>query len=383
MDDELISLIQHIHAGPHQAVLVSSGGGSQAFAWLLSVPGATRTVLEVALPYSYASFERFLGYVPEHYVAPETAVAMAKAAYRRARILAPDGTPSFGVACTATLVTDRPKRGEHRCHVAVRDETAITVYSLALTKGARDRAGEEEVVSRLLIRALAAGCGCEGELPLGILPGEVLTVSREEAPDLVLQVLRGQVAGIMMDINGQLSTDLPRGGVVLPGAFNPLHAGHTQLAHVARQVTGRPVVFELSVRNVDKPPLIEADVRQRLEQFFGHGAIAVTAAPLFEHKAALMPDSVFVIGFDTATRLVSPRYYAGGPAAMLAALEHIRQHGCHFLVAGRLVDGHFCTLADVPVPAGYEGLFEAISPEIFRTDISSSELREQYAGGRP
>ena len=364
-------------------VLVASGGGSQALAWLLSVPGATRTVLEVTLPYSYASFDRFLGYTPEHYASAETAAAMARVAYRRARILAPDGTPAFGLACTATLVTDRPKKGRHRCHIALRDESGIVTYSLVMTKGARDRTGEEDVVSRLLITVLAEACGLPGELEVGLLPDEAVEIAREQQPDLVLKVLRGEVDGITMDINGQLSPVLPQGGVVLPGAFNPLHAGHTQLAHVARQITGLPVVFELSVVNVDKPPLIEADVRQRLEQFFGHGMIAVTTTPLFEQKAKLMPNSIFVVGYDTATRLVSPRYYGDDAAAMRASLDSIRAQGCRFLVAGRLHEGYFYTLDDVPVPEDYASMFEGIPPNVFRTDMSSTELREQSAGGRP
>ncbi|GAB4570749.1 MAG: hypothetical protein Kow0077_05630 [Anaerolineae bacterium] len=383
MDSQLSSLIRRIHDSPQRAVLVASGGGSQALAWLLSVPGATRTVLEVTLPYSYASFDRFIGFSPQHYVARETAETMARVAYRRARILAPDGVPSLGIACTATLITDRPKRGAHRCHIAVRDEQSVFTCSLVLAKGQRDRAGEEEVVSRLMIRALARACGLPvDDLPLGLLPGEEIEETVTAAPDLVLQVLRGEVPGIVMHINGELSLELPRDKVVLPGAFNPLHAGHTQLAHVARQLTGREVVFELSVRNVDKPPLIEADVRQRLEQFFGHGTIVVTTAPLFEEKALLMPGSIFVVGYDTATRLVSPRYYEGGQEAMLASLERIRAQGCRFLVAGRMVEGRFHTLADVPIPPGFEEMFEGIPPEIFRTDISSTELRRFSASNR-
>ncbi|MBN2472000.1 MAG: hypothetical protein JXN59_14865, partial [Anaerolineae bacterium] len=268
-------------------------------------------------------------------------------------------------------------------HIAMRDESGIVVKSLVLEKGARDRAGEEEVVSRLLIRMLADACNLESTLEPALLPGETVETEVEARPDLVLKVLRGEVAGIMMGINGQLSADLPQGGVILPGAFNPLHAGHTQLAHVAGQVTGLPVVFELSVCNVDKPQLIEADVRKRLEQFFGHGSIAVTTTPLFEQKARLMPNSIFVVGYDTATRLVSPRYYDGDAAAMRASLDVIREHGCRFLVAGRLHEGYFYTLADIPLPEGYADLFEAIPPDAFRTDMSSTELREQSAGGRP
>jgi len=381
MDQQIREIIQHIHDSPLQAVLVVSGGGSQALAWLMSVPGATRTVLEVTLPYSHPSFERFLGMRPAHFVARETAVQMAAIAYRRARILAPEGTPAIGVACTAALVTDRPRRGEDRCHVALRDEQGVTTYTLVLEKGSRERGEEEDVVSRLVIRALAEACGCTETVALPLLPSEQVEVSREDAPDPVLKVLRGELPAILIELNGQVSAELPHDVAVLPGAFNPLHGGHTQLAHVAGQITGRRVIFELSVLNVDKPPLLEADVRQRLEQFYGHGAIAVTTTPLFEQKARLFPGSVFVVGYDTATRLVSPRYYGDDAGRMRAALESIRARGCRFLVAGRLFEGRLRTLDDVPVPEGFAGMFTAIPAEVFRVDISSTALREQAAGG--
>ncbi len=44
-------------------------------------------------------------------------------------------------------------------------------------------------------------------------------------------------------------------------------------------------------------------------------------ASLFTDKAALFPRSAFVIGYDTAVRLVAPRYYGrpGGPPGEDAA----------------------------------------------------------------
>lgn len=378
MDQNDRNIIHQIHEAAIQAVLVVSGGGSQSLAWLMGMPGATKTILEVTFPYSYASFERFIGFQPESYVSQDTAIVMAKVAYRRARLLAPEGTPAVGVACTAALITDRPKRGDHRCHVAVRDEQGVTAYSLVLAKGQRDRVGEENVVSRLIIQALAAAGGCP-ELPdLGLLPGEQVITTRYDEVDEVLRVLRGDLDAVVIDINGQLTIDLPHDVVVLPGAFNPLHGGHLQLAHVASQMTGRQVFFELSLHNVDKPPLLEADVRQRLEQFYGRGAIVVTAAPLFEQKAALLPGSVFVIGYDTASRLVSPRYYGNSEPAMLASLAVVRAAGCSFLVAGRLVGEHFQTLTQVAVPPEFTDLFRAIPPDVFRVDISSTDLRQQF-----
>ncbi|MCS6924977.1 MAG: hypothetical protein NZ578_03640 [Candidatus Binatia bacterium] len=171
------SLLTRIHATPVMAVIVVTGGGVQAVADLLSVPGASRTVLEVLVPYCRQSLLSFLGAVPLQAVSVETAAALAVAAYRRAVQLREQETvPVIGLACTATLVTDRPKKGMHRAHVGLKTMTATRVYSLTLQKGARDRAGEERVVSNLVLQVLAEACAADSGVEIGLLPSEQVTV---------------------------------------------------------------------------------------------------------------------------------------------------------------------------------------------------------------
>src|SRR5207237_7480884 len=121
---------------------------------------------------------------------------------------------------------------------------------------------------------------------------------------------------------------------LLPGAFNPLHAGHLALAAVARRVENKPAAFELSAVNVDKPELTRQEVLRRAEQFAGRFPIWLARAALFTDKAELFPCAAFVLGADTAARLVTPRYYDNETTRLLGALEQIRAHGCRFLVAG-------------------------------------------------
>lgn len=170
------SLIAQIHASPTLTVLVVTGGGAQAVADLLAVPGASRTVLEALVPYSEPSLTEFLGALPSQAVSIETAAALARRAFQRAlqlRQLLKDKTvPVVGLACTATLVTDRPKKGEHRAHLGLCTAERTWVYSLTLRKGARDRHGEERLVSDLLIHVLALACGLRVSLDLTLLPEE-------------------------------------------------------------------------------------------------------------------------------------------------------------------------------------------------------------------
>ena len=139
---------------------------------------------------------------------------------------------------------------------------------------------------------------------------------------------------------------------------------------------GEPVAFELSVTNADKAPLRAVDVRRRLEQFDGLGTVELTRAPTFREKARVLPGVTFVVGVDTAERIVEPRYYDGTSAGVVAALSDIGGRGCRFLVAGR-VDGRgrFVTLRDVAVPQPVAHLFDQIPEARFRCDVSSTGLR--------
>lgn len=171
------SLIAQIHTSPVMMVLVITGGGTQALADLLVVPGASRTLLEALVPYSAKSLVEFLGSPPTQAVSVATAAALAQAAYRRAVLLRENETiPLIGLSCTATLVTDRPKKGEHRAYIGLSEGAQTRVYSLTLRKGARDRQGEERVVSDLLLRACAEGCGIKVTESFILLPKEHLTV---------------------------------------------------------------------------------------------------------------------------------------------------------------------------------------------------------------
>ena len=379
---DILRVAGEIHSKPNRAVVATAGAGAQALAWLLGVPGASRTVLEAVVPYGPESMARFLGHKPARHVSSGTAREIAEAAYIRALDLRDGQEPVVGVGCTATIATDRPKRGEHRCNISTWDEDGTTTYDLKLAKGRRDRAGEEEVVSRLILRALAQSCGLGLELALGLLDGEDLKVRHDDRGqplrDLLDQVGsegKGGVRTVTVYPSGRMSANEPVRVTVLAGSFSPLHHGHERLAQVASKMVETPAVFEISVVNADKPPLTEREVRSRLRQFQGRGTVVLTRAPRFREKAALFPGCTFVIGWDTAVRLVDSKYYGGHQGEMHEALTEIRGAGCRFLVAGRLEEGVFRTLADVAVPTEFADLFEAIPESRFRVEVSSSELR--------
>ena len=176
MPEDVRVLVEAIHASAPRAVLAVSGAGSQALAWLLGVGGASRTVLEATVPYAQSSFVAYAGAAPEEFASDEAARALANASLQRARALTErdaEGARVLGVGCAATIATDRLKRGDHRAHVVTASAEDTRGYALQLTKGSRDRTDEEDLVSRLVLRALALASGVDaGGLALPLLPGE-------------------------------------------------------------------------------------------------------------------------------------------------------------------------------------------------------------------
>src|SRR5262249_61107063 len=64
---------------------------------------------------------------------------MAQRARERAAKLVPTGAQLVGLGATAGLVTDRPRQGEHRFHIAVTTAAGTDHCSIVLAKGRRDR----------------------------------------------------------------------------------------------------------------------------------------------------------------------------------------------------------------------------------------------------
>jgi nicotinamide mononucleotide (NMN) deamidase PncC len=377
MDDGWRAMIARIHASGRSVVLAITGGGSGAIAELLRVPGGSRILLEAIVPYDGASLERFLGLAPDQACSEETATAMAARARERVRALAPRAAAAVGLGATASLASDRPKKGEHRCHIAVATDDATAVTSIVLAKGHRERAAEEDLVARAIVAALARACGVEAPGAASLLgAGDRLVEGPRPAADPLAPLLAGAIDRVTACPDGQFARGEPAPRAVLPGSFNPLHAGHLGMARVAARIVGAPVAFELSVTNVDKPPLGAAEVGGRLRQFAWRYPVELTRAPTFREKARLFAGAAFVVGVDTAERIAQPRYYGHSEAAMRAALDEIAARGCRFLVAGR-VDGagRFATVAEAPIPPEYRALFAAIPEAQFRSDLSSTSLR--------
>ncbi len=384
-------LISALHASGRKAALAITGGGSGAIGELLRVPGGSRLLIEAQIPYDERALAAYLGFAPAQACSADTAIAMAQTARARAARLMPStgvgvGSDLVGLGATAALVSDRPRKGEHRFHIAFANAAgpnAIGAHATCvLAKGRRDRAAEEDLVSRAIVLMLARACGLAAPSPKSLFDADehyAETVYAETGVtpvDTIDRLLAGELDRLTVQPDGQMMLLAPPPVVLFPGSFNPMHAGHALLARVAEEFRQQPVAFEISVTNVDKPPLVGETVRHRLAQFAWKSPVELTRAPTFVEKSRLFPGTTFVVGADTAERLFGAKYYGDDEARMHVALEEIANSGASFLVAVRIdAAGRVRALNDIPVPRRYADLFTEIPEHRFRFDTSSSELR--------
>ena len=346
------NLVAAIHAAPASGVFAVTGGGSGLLTALLTVGGASATVLEARIPYAAQALGELLGSQPEQACSARTARALAMQSLLRARQLG----GGFGFGITAALATNRQRRGAARAHLAYQDVAVTRSWQLALDDPGASRQAQEQQTTDTAVAALGFALGV-GAAPVGL----------DETT-----AFGGEYAGVVHGDRSHVAAR--RWGAILPGAFDPLHAGHRAMRADAARRLGVPVGFELSVANVDKPPLDYITLHERLSQF-RDGEVVVTNAPTFLAKAQALGGVTFVVGVDTVQRIAATRYY-GSEANRDQAFAALRALRCSFLVYGRLVAGTFRVLTDCALPPALASLCTGVPAAEFRQDISSTALRQ-------
>ncbi|MBT7878571.1 MAG: hypothetical protein HN738_10850 [Gammaproteobacteria bacterium] len=349
-------LIEKVYSSDGQFSLAITGGGTSAIASLFGVAGASSTLLEATVPYHSAALGRYVSASSPQGCNTHTARAMAMAAYISARNISPENNV-IGVGCTAAIATNRARKGTDRCHIAVQAAGFTTIYDIDLNR--EDDRNEQETICR---NAIIAAMACAVDVSIE-LPDMNIRTRHIDAEKSWVDLLAGDID----------STSTATNPCIFPGAFNPIHDGHRGMINSAREMLGQDVTLELSIRNVDKPPLDFLTMSERCTDEY---ELVFSNAPTFAEKSAIFPDTAFIVGLDTIVRIDEPRYY-GSETVRNQALATMAARGVRFLVFGRQTGDSFNTLTDVSLSKTLEDMCSAVTEDQFRHDISSTEIRSR------
>ena len=347
-----------LHASNWSGVLHVTGGGSGFLSEMLKEPGASKTILEASIPYSEKSLSELLGGPAEQACSPSTARALAMAAFEKAKSYGVVG--NFGLGCTASLATNREKKGQHRAHWAIQTDNDSFAYSATYSE---NRKTEEEQLENDLWASLQ---------------NALLSEQNQLSENIVSENIKAPQSwqSLLGEAPYRYTKSESEGLLLLPGSFNPIHQGHEEMLRIAEEISGTKGALELSIKNAEKPSLDYITLTERLSQLKQH-PVWLTNTATFTEKSRLFPNSIFAVGIDTIKRIGEARFYNNDLALMNEAFKELVSNDTKFLVFGRLQNNQFESMEDLSLPGDLRSLCESVPEEIFRLDLSSTQLRQK------
>jgi hypothetical protein len=357
----------------------------------------------------------------------------------------------YGIGIASSLVSKDYKRGFHQCNMVVLSNNSKYTIQIQFKKGTtskhlRTRTEEDNICGNILVIVMAFVCGIinkdrfdnlikdnsglnfetpiitsETQLKYGditnarddeslfdkfifnLIPvntpiNRLLKEDDNEKVNSVLCISKDRefkyiINAPIHNLGKYLESTKPT-IVSLPGSFNPLHNAHSGVLNdsIAKVNNGKGI-YDLSVFNVDKGSISIDTILERLEQFKTTiHPIMITNAPRFIDKARLFPGISYVIGIDTAIRLIDPVYTDGNLNKMMSTLFEIFSNGTKFFVNPINFDtaginpkyglvkqsNGIVTLEDINhfIPSFFREYFIGLDIKPEYASVSSSEIRK-------
>lgn len=361
------------------------GAGMRLQTLLWGTPGASAYLAGFDAPYAKTQLTAFLGFDPQAAFAnqeipsccsKEVAFDMAITAYIRAAEVCVaeklDKNP-VGIGITASVATNRMPRGDQRYHGCIITNESVDYFERVLEKeeGFLARGGHDDIIAQETL-----------EVILNVVAERPIAFSSAHVDFARKRLFRHPV---FLPDGTRGPANHSGGGLFLPASLNPIHKGHRNMVYYARAKHPAPVTFLISSTPTAKAPLtLQQMLRRagmmRAERWTQHQIHAFEFTqnePLFIDMARNRPMATFIVGTDTMSRFLDPKWGPHIPS-MLKEMEDLN---VSFLVMPRKADGKVTTCEDVNPLSVVSGMFMPLAAPECAVDYSSTAIREECGHG--
>jgi len=394
-----IEMLRDMGATAPRIFVYSTGAGAGIQKKIWDVPGCSAFLVGCGFPYATDLTSKYIGFTPDKFVSPDTAMELAMAAYLMAY---EPGHKAIGVGLTASVASMSEHRGAHRVMVSSFSDSECLTFSTEIPKGSGliQRAVDGIISDDIGVAAILRAVGLwdsETAIPLRFkdyFAAEAYhkatgTNELKYAPlDTTSCAKELILAKPLFHANGTRLADsaIDNNKVFrYPGSFNPFHFGHGEGAEAIRQTIAkrfgecRDPLYTTVMDPPHKAALTPADMLNRAHAMKSRNFLLTSGDPLFIDKARRSPGGWFGLGADTLMTMLDPKWGVD-PEPLLAEMASMNNK---LFVLGRLVKDDFMTLPDIinKDTASYE-LLKKYEDNLLihvpgRWDISSTELRSK------
>ncbi len=339
-----------------------AGSGAQSLIWM--VPGCSSYFAGATFPYGEDKLEEFLGYRPEKFVHPDVAIDMAMRAYQEAWRSEDD--EAVGIGCSAAVATNRLRKGDYVGYVAYCDRTGVYLHTCRLeAEAGRHARIKHDAQIDFVIHDAAKALGPKTYNWIDTTPSarHLLMARpywRKDSKRLLEHAFEREIINHATDSSEYVKRPL------FPGAFNPPHVAHFEIAETTN------AAFNIELSPPHKEQLHVAEVLQRLKLLRYRDTILTDGCPLYLDKSNRYQNHPIVMGADAFIRMMDPKW---GPSPK-EILTKFSQNCSRIYVFGRMVDGKYISANEAVSITEEVGIVFDVQPVSGRWDISSSDIRK-------
>lgn len=359
---------------------VATGGGAGVADQLWKVPGISKVLNGCHFPYSTEETDSFLGFKPEKYTGRDTTTQLAMAAYMRScetlelrmrrleealakniggmgedlqrkYLLELGACQPIGVACMASVTSNRPHRGPHTITVAVVTNDRVFSSTVEINKEYGNREHDGWACDSMIRNAIYDAVGLpQNPCCVGVPVSGDYTQDPDSRCWTIVPVDGTYNARLLFMVrpyfsaSGQCMMAIPphTGYNIVPVTGNPLHEGHEGMAETMEGRTGERSVFLVSAGNAGhKPPPSVQDMLRRAAMVRASNRLHSASRDIFFSHSALFVDmanyhvgSAIAVGADAFDRALDPKWLGSEEATRINFMK-VRATGTTFYIFDR------------------------------------------------